>query len=552
MTRADDAVPSAGKAEIRPAPAAAPDVHLNAPGGAPHAKVLEWTPSEAFVSYDVEAEEQSTGHIYAFRDAQPPFAVHEHLPEGYYDTRLFAVTERGRRMPSPLLHFSTLHKYYFEDKNPRPKHVLSMDEGNKFEHSRMFRILNIVPGQALPPCPQVRWLTTVEEVTSFDVVFFNKAKSYWVFLRSIRGTSAIPSHRLEPGAYFIFIKAAREAGQIWSYPLYVEIREDAKQEANPEIVVAPKYMYRTGEYFAPHHVKKHDLSPRKAPRNNNPWLFKPSLDHDSIIGPRPEIKWCAVHGADYYDVFARPEDGSRPHHVFRKLKETRLSPPEPLPPGNYAVSVHAVSVSDGKAVRRVRSAPAKVAVTPNPFTQRYLAARRRAARDLRSEKRFAEHMDAIAGMDYQTNVRLLRWEIEHGVTQLYGMPTRLSALVGYDCNIDCIFCDNGRVPRDIRIPDRYIRDLPHFMRYATVMQVLGGEPLMLKDFRRIVDMAADLPHLRLATTTNGTLVDDRWASYFARSNFEWVWMSVDGATERTYRSMRRGGSLESVVKGVRK
>jgi pyruvate-formate lyase-activating enzyme len=514
--------------------------------------VLQWELPGQDMNIHLEVEEQASGKIYRFSNIQSPFKVYRELVEGYFDARLVAEKDRERRISGPLVSFSTLRENYFEDKNPRPKHILSMDEGNKFEHSRMFRVLNVEPGEKLSSFPLIRWLTMVDYVMNFDIAFFNKEKSYWVYLRGIRSDNAVPMHALESGEYFVVVKGSRRLGQVWSYPLYVIVDGEVSQDVEAETVVLPKYMDSKGDYYTPENPIEFQRSGKRSAKTKKDWLFRPWVDEGSVLSNAPFISWMRVFGADSYDVYLYPKDKKIKHRSFFNLNEPRLAVRESIADAEYQLSVHAVTTREGVVTRRIRSAPVDVTITEKPFRARYQILKRSLDAKLKSEKRFSEHMDLISGMDYYTNLKLKRWEIENGVANLASMPTKLTALVGYNCNIDCHFCDNGRVPRDIRIPEKFIDDLIHFMPYADMMQVLGGEPLMLRDFKRIVELASDYPHLRFATTTNGTLVNDEWAYYFARSNFAQVWMSVDGASESVYQSMRRGGELSKVVEGVRK
>lgn len=511
-------------------------------------------PGSAFLSWKavrggavvLEIEEQSSGSITVLRDPQAPVAVHQILPEGYYDAWLQVADRRVGK----LVHFSTMRASYFEDANPRPKHILSMDEGNKFDHSRMIRVLNVVPGQVLPPRPHFQWLTRIESINGFDLAFFNKAKSYWAFLRGIRNNNAMPSHALEPGEWFVFVKASRDLGQVWSFPLHFVVAEDA-QQAQPKdpIVVRPKYMDSEGEYFT-REVPEHRGGNRER-ADASSWFFCPELVGEATT--QPVLKWLPVAGASEYELYFSATGGGATSLNLLKLAGNSATVERPLATGSYDVVAHAVHRdARGAIARRTRSAKLPLNIVEKPFAASYKAMEKALLRKLEREKAFAEHMDAIAGMDAYTNLKLKRWEVENGVANLLSLPTKLTTLVGYNCNIDCHFCDNGRVPRDIVIPPKFIEDLKFFMPHARMMQVLGGEPLMLRDFRRIVDLAKDHPHLNLATTTNGTLVDDEWAHFFARSNFTQIWMSVDGATEAVYQSMRRGGELKKVTDGVKK
>src|SRR5258708_1401704 len=140
---------------------------------------------------------------------------------------------------------------------------------------------------------------------------------------------------------------------------------------------------------------------------------------------------------------------------------------------------------------------------------------------------------------------------------------------GAICNLDCTYCfflskerpytgSQFRMADDLL--DNYLRQLieAHSGAREVVIAWQGGEPTMmgLPFFRRSGQLAdsSRQPGQQLVYTiqTNGTLVDDEWAAFFAEHEFL-VGLSIDGPAHLhdTYRVDKGGkGSFDRVMRGL--
>jgi uncharacterized protein len=145
----------------------------------------------------------------------------------------------------------------------------------------------------------------------------------------------------------------------------------------------------------------------------------------------------------------------------------------------------------------------------------------------------------------------------------------LAKPTGAVCNLDCTYCfflskellypgSRFRMADDLLAA--YLRQLIEAQAGAPEVVVAwqGGEPTMmgLDFFRRSVQLADSLkqPGQRITYTiqTNGTLLGDDWAAFFAEHGFL-VGLSIDGPREvhDTYRVDKGGkGSFGKVMKGL--
>ncbi len=122
------------------------------------------------------------------------------------------------------------------------------------------------------------------------------------------------------------------------------------------------------------------------------------------------------------------------------------------------------------------------------------------------------------------------------------------------CNLSCIHCyasaDNRKSARemDTSAGRAFIRDLADFG--VPVILFSGGEPLLRKDLFLLAGQARECG-IRIALSTNGTLITDRLASQIKKLGFAEVGISLDGigATNDHFRG--RSGSFEDALIGIR-
>jgi uncharacterized protein len=139
---------------------------------------------------------------------------------------------------------------------------------------------------------------------------------------------------------------------------------------------------------------------------------------------------------------------------------------------------------------------------------------------------------------------------------------------GSICNLNCTYCyylekaklhpDNYRHQMTPEIQERFIRDYIESQPTEVVQFVWqGGEPTLLglKFFQRAVELQrkyANGKTIENALQTNGTLLNDEWAAFFAENKFL-VGISLDGPREihDAYRVTRNNRpSFDAVMRGV--
>jgi radical SAM protein with 4Fe4S-binding SPASM domain len=125
--------------------------------------------------------------------------------------------------------------------------------------------------------------------------------------------------------------------------------------------------------------------------------------------------------------------------------------------------------------------------------------------------------------------------------------------ITWDCNLKCKHCylDHSR---------RYIENILTFNDWKNIINqafemnvpriaILGGEPMLSKDFFKISQYVSNKGFL-LLTTTNATIITDEIARKFRLSGYKCVDVSLNGSTEETHEFLRGKNSFQKTIKGI--
>jgi len=123
------------------------------------------------------------------------------------------------------------------------------------------------------------------------------------------------------------------------------------------------------------------------------------------------------------------------------------------------------------------------------------------------------------------------------------------------CNLRCPLCvtGNGSMARPNGLMDfptykRLIDELADRAIYLVLFH--QGEPYLNRQFNQFVAYAKQRG-LYVTTSSNAHYFDEKIAEATVSSGLDTIIISVDGATQETYRRYRAGGSLEKVLAGTR-
>ncbi len=136
-----------------------------------------------------------------------------------------------------------------------------------------------------------------------------------------------------------------------------------------------------------------------------------------------------------------------------------------------------------------------------------------------------------------------------------GRPFTVSFEPTTACNLRCPECPSGQraftratgmLHENLfkRVIDEIADDLYYLIFY------FQGEPYLNPNFLDLVAYAHE-KKIYTATSTNGHFLDDENAQRTIKSGLDRLIISIDGTTQETYESYRKGGQLEKVLEGAR-
>jgi radical SAM protein with 4Fe4S-binding SPASM domain len=135
------------------------------------------------------------------------------------------------------------------------------------------------------------------------------------------------------------------------------------------------------------------------------------------------------------------------------------------------------------------------------------------------------------------------------------LPVEIQAEVTGACNLRCRMClvryrpalDRHTASMDLATFRKIVDALPALQRLS--LQGIG-EPLMAPDLLPMIEYAAQRG-VSVGFNTNATLLTRVMAERLVDAGLAWICVSIDGATARTYESIREGASLAKVERHVR-
>lgn len=144
--------------------------------------------------------------------------------------------------------------------------------------------------------------------------------------------------------------------------------------------------------------------------------------------------------------------------------------------------------------------------------------------------------------------------IKHGKVSPHEVPSKLLAFtqtrrplvfwnITNQCNLSCAHCYINAGPDRQRKDELSLNEAKAFIDDLAEMRIpllmfSGGEPLVRKDFWKLVAHARPMG-LKLALSSNGTLITKAVAKKIKKAEIEYVGISLDGANEETHDAIRR-------------
>ncbi|MHB9154092.1 MAG: radical SAM protein [Endomicrobiales bacterium] len=154
------------------------------------------------------------------------------------------------------------------------------------------------------------------------------------------------------------------------------------------------------------------------------------------------------------------------------------------------------------------------------------------------------------GQAFFRNRLLSEIEIAQKKTVLESRMRNLIVTLATDCNLRCVMCEWVRAKR-WEIPRKTLQEVRASFPYLERIVWQGGEVFLYKGLRDLIEEAGRFPHLQQVITTNGLLIDEKWAEVLIRNNVD-LTFSVDGATREVYEKIRQGARYDLLVENIRR
>lgn len=137
-------------------------------------------------------------------------------------------------------------------------------------------------------------------------------------------------------------------------------------------------------------------------------------------------------------------------------------------------------------------------------------------------------------------------------TGVAGSATLMLHLLGR-CNLKCLHCYMGGSPsRREQLPLQPVLDAIAECKHLGIgaLYLTGGEPLLYRDFKKVLQAAEEVPELKVTVCTNGTLVKQHHIALLKNANAQ-VNISIDGEAEFHDRFRNHAGAFKASERCMR-
>jgi radical SAM protein with 4Fe4S-binding SPASM domain len=138
--------------------------------------------------------------------------------------------------------------------------------------------------------------------------------------------------------------------------------------------------------------------------------------------------------------------------------------------------------------------------------------------------------------------------------RVFGMPTTLMIEPTNFCNLKCPLCPTGlgligREKGQISFED-FKKVFDQFSSYIIHLRLWNwGEPLLNKDLFKMISYAKK-QGVFVNTSTNSFFLTKDNAAEIVKTGLDEIIVSLDGASEKTYRKYRKNGSFKKVIEAL--
>lgn len=155
----------------------------------------------------------------------------------------------------------------------------------------------------------------------------------------------------------------------------------------------------------------------------------------------------------------------------------------------------------------------------------------------------SKHLSDKFGTRYSNYRKLYAHNIKNKkLTDSSNYPTTVILELVNRCNLECVMCYQGfrnkakKVTIDLKSLETIFKDFKDNQLSALMLSI--SEPLLYKDFDKVLEMAGEANIMDIILFTNGTLLNKKNAEKILKSPITRLFVSIDGATSDTYNKVR--------------
>ena len=137
----------------------------------------------------------------------------------------------------------------------------------------------------------------------------------------------------------------------------------------------------------------------------------------------------------------------------------------------------------------------------------------------------------------------------------WGLPFNISIEPTTSCNLGCPECPSGLKSftrgtgtLSVDFYNKFLHEVQRDLIYLYFY--FQGEPYLHPDFLSLVKAASE-KNIYTVTSTNAHFLSPRKATETVQSGLDRILISIDGASQETYESYRKGGKLAKVIEGTK-
>jgi MoaA/NifB/PqqE/SkfB family radical SAM enzyme len=136
----------------------------------------------------------------------------------------------------------------------------------------------------------------------------------------------------------------------------------------------------------------------------------------------------------------------------------------------------------------------------------------------------------------QSNIELSKQSIAAGEKIVNHYPLHFDLVLGGYCNLKCHHCyQRGNNIEPLNIVN-FINEISTFMRHASIVYLLGGEPTVCPDYNVVIDVARRIGGKRLSLCTNGHFIIQKIIPNI--DLFQTISVSLDACSAESYKKTR--------------